>query len=318
MDDLVVYRLIVVALALTASGGAAAHQPLASAAAPALEFSLGFVFLGTGILYGRGIVRLWRKAGVGGGVRPREAGCFTLGWLALVVALLSRLDAVAQHSFAVHMVQHELLMVVAAPLIVLGRPLEAFAWGLPREVHRPLAVAARSAVLRRTWQALTTPLGAWSIHAVALWTWHLPLLFALAMTHLGWHFAQHGCFFASALGFWWSVFGGRARTATAMSIASLFTTMLHTSALGALLTFAPSVWYPLDGPPAFGLAALEDQQLGGLVMWVPGGLAYVIAALALMRRWLAQESPILGSQVAPRSGASPIAWSGASSRSGSR
>jgi cytochrome c oxidase assembly factor CtaG len=70
------------------------------------------------------------------------------------------------------------------------------------------------------------------------------------------------------------------------SIASLFTTMLHTSALGALLTFAPSAWYPLDGTVAFGLTALEDQQLGGLVMWVPGGLAYMIVGLAVVRRWL--------------------------------
>ena len=63
--------------------------------------------------------------------------------------------------------------------------------------------------------------------------------------------------------------------------------MLHTSALGALLTFAPSPWYVTDGARAFGLSALEDQQLGGLIMWVPGGMAYMIMGLIIVGRWLA-------------------------------
>ena len=79
------------------------------------------------------------------------------------------------------------------------------------------------------------------------------------------------CDDGSALPYWWSVAGARARNPTGTSTASLFTTMLHTSALGALLTFAPSPWYATDRARAFGLTSLEDQQLGGLIMWVPGG-----------------------------------------------
>jgi putative membrane protein len=245
----------------------------------------GLLLIGA-VFYVRGIVRLWRKAGVGHGIRRLELLTFALGWAALALALLSPIDTVAQHSFATHMVQHELLMVVAAPLIVLGRPLETFAWGVPPPLRRAAAALARTGPVQKLWRPLTSPLGAWSLHALALWIWHAPILFALALTSFGWHMAQHTCFFASALAFWWSVFAGRARAPDARSIASLFTTMLHTSALGALLTFAPSAWYPLEGPPAFGLTALEDQQLGGLVMWVPGGIAYMIAGLALVRRWL--------------------------------
>ena len=152
--------------------------------------------------------------------------------------------------------------------------------------RRAAAAVARTSAVQKLWQPVTSPLGAWSVHALAVWIWHAPILFALALTSFGWHVAQHSCFFGSALGFWWSVFGAGARTPDARSIASLFTTMLQTSALGALLSFAPSAWYPLDGMPAFGLTALEDQQLGGLVMWVPGGLAYMIAGLAVVRRWL--------------------------------
>jgi len=96
------------------------------------------------------------------------------------------------------------------------------------------------------------------------------------------HALQHATFLASALCFWWSV-SARAARADAVALASLFTTMLHTGALGALLTFARAPWYAhyLDAA-AFGLTGLEDQQLGGMVMWVPGGLAYVVAGLALI------------------------------------
>jgi len=280
------HRVIAWLLVLSWATDAQAHHAAGSTAASQFEVWLGCLLLIGAVLYARGILRLWRKAGVGRGIRRLELVSFALGWAALAIALLSPIDTVAEHSFAIHMVQHELLMVVAAPLIVLGRPLETFAWGVTAQVRRAAAAVARSSAVQELWHPVTSPLGAWSLHALALWIWHVPVLFALALTSFGWHVAQHTCFFASALGFWWSVFARGSRTAGAWSIASLFTTMLHTSALGALLTFAPSAWYPLDGAAASGLTALEDQQLGGLVMWVPGGLVYMVAGLALVRHWL--------------------------------
>ena len=280
------HRLMVFVAALAGATGAEAHDAAGSTGASQFEFWLAGLLLAGAVLYARGIFRLWRKAGVGRGIRRLELAGFALGWIALAVALLSPIDTVAEHAFAIHMIQHELLMVVAAPLIVLGRPLETLAWGVPASVGRAAAAVARTSAVQKLWRPLTSALGAWSVHALALWVWHVPVLFELALTHFGWHVVQHTCFFASALAFWWSVFAPGARTPDARSIASLFTTMLHTSALGALLTFAPSAWYPFDGAPAFGLTPLEDQQLGGLVMWVPGGLAYMIAGLAVVRRWL--------------------------------
>ena len=239
------------------------------------------------LLYAKGIVALWRKAGVGRGIRRGQAVKFALGWAALAGSLLSPIDAWAERSFAVHMIQHELLMVVAAPLIVLGRPLEAWTWALSGHARRFFAAAAKTAVLRTIGYVTTLSLGAWVLHALALWLWHLPMLFQAALLHPVVHILQHGCFFGSALAYWWTVIGGRARNPTGTSIASLFTTMLHTSALGALLTFAPSPWYVADGVRAFGLTALEDQQLGGLIMWIPGGMAYMIVGLMIVGRWLA-------------------------------
>jgi len=100
------------------------------------------------------------------------------------------------------------------------------------------------------------------------------------------HVLQHTCFFVTAFVFWWAVFGSRA--AGAMSVACLFTTMLRTSTLAVLLTFAPAPWYAHDAIIPFGLTALEDQQLGGLVMWVPGACAYIVARLAIVAGWLRQ------------------------------
>jgi len=172
-------------------------------------------------------------------------------------------------------------------LIVLGRPLEAWTWALSSPARRFFAAAAKTTVLRTIGYVATLSLGAWVVHALALWLWHLPLLLRTALLSPVTHILQHGCFFGSALAYWWSVAGGRAHNPTGTSIASLFTTMLHTSALGALLTFAPSPWYVTDGARAFGLSALEDQQLGGLIMWVPGSMAYMIVGLIVVGRWLA-------------------------------
>jgi cytochrome c oxidase assembly factor CtaG len=238
------------------------------------------------LLYARGVARLWRKAGVGRGVRVGDVVRFALGMITLVIALLSPLDALAPRSFAAHMVEHELLMVVAAPLFVLSRPLEAWAWALTRRTRRAVASLTHAARVRRLALALAAPVAATCAHALALWIWHVPALFVAALESAGLHVLQHACFFASALAFWWAMFGGASRVPTPVSLACLFATMLHTSALGALLTFAPAALYTYANPGVFGLSPLEDQQLGGLVMWVPGGLAYVVVGLMIVASWL--------------------------------
>lgn len=282
-------RVACIALPLLAPCSASGHS--AGAAQGGVEQGLLVALIVAIVLgafvYAKGIIALWRKAGVGRGVRRGQTVNFALGWAALAASLLSPVDAWAEQSFAVHMIQHEVLMVVAAPLIVLGRPLEAWTWGLSGSARRFFAAAAKTAVLRVIGYLTTVSLGAWLLHALALWLWHLPTLFRAALLHPVVHILQHGCFFGSALAYWWSVAGGRAQNPTGTSIASLFTTMLHTSALGALLTFAPSPWYMIEGSRAFGLSALEDQQLGGLIMWVPGGMAYMIVGLTIVGRWLA-------------------------------
>ena len=245
------------------------------------------------LLYAAGVSRMWRHAGIGRGIRFAQCVAFAAAQLVLVGALISPLDALGSHLFSAHMMQHEMLMLIAAPLFVVSKPLAAWSWAFPRSARSGLPELTHRGAVKAPWQAITHPLSAWLLHAFALWIWHLPALFALALANEGWHALQHASFLSTALLFWWSAIGVDLRGARrGIALASLFTTMLHTGALGALLTFGPRPWYPAyaSTTAAFGLDPLEDQQLGGLVMWVPGGLAYVVAALAIVGRYLGGAS----------------------------
>jgi len=287
------------ALVLPGIGLVLACLPLVSAAhgeAPAIvtgnalgwTVTLSLLLVTSAMLYAVGVWRLWRRAGARRGVRGVHVLRFALGWLVLSGALFSPLDAFAERSFAAHMVQHELLMLVAAPLLILARPLEAWTWALAPRSRRRLAIIARARWVKRSWRVMISPSGAWCLHAGAVWIWHAPAFFIAAAADPSLHVAQHVCFLGSALLFWWSVLRHRAGAQAPGAMISLFTTMLHTSALGALLTLATHPFYRVTGQATvLGLTALEDQQLGGLVMWVPGSLAYLIAGLVVVAGWLA-------------------------------
>jgi putative membrane protein len=189
----------------------------------------------------------------GGAIMPKHAACFGAGIAVLALAAFGPFE----RSLWSHMIQHELLMVVAAPLLVLGRPLVAIRLRVPRLLHDPLL--------------------AWTLHAAAIIGWHIPGPFLAAVASEPLHFAQHAGFLGTAVLFWWTILGRGARGAMA-AVGSLFTTMLYTGALGALMTLSRHPWYAGY--------ALEDQQLAGLIMWIPAGLAYPAAALYLGSRWL--------------------------------
>ena len=242
------------------------------------------------LLYVAGARSLWRAAPGHHRTLPRYAAPFALGWLLLALALLPPLAPISAETLSGHMLQHEVLMVAAAPLLVLGRPLAIWVWAFPAKWRAAVASPARSAPMRAAWAFLTAPLTATLLHAVALWVWHAPPLFAAAQNDVWLHALQHSAFFFTALLFWNAVFGVRDGAATGASLFWLFVTMLHTGALGVLLTFSAGVWFPeAPGAAAWGLTALEDQQLGGLIMWVPGGTVYVMAALTLAARWLSDD-----------------------------
>jgi putative membrane protein len=243
-------------------------------------------------LYAAGMVALWRNSRLGGGIAPWRAGAYAAGWLALAVALVSPIDLLGGLLFSVHMVQHEVLMLVAAPLLVLGRPLAVYLWALPPRGRARVAAGVRASGLQAVWRALTAPLAAWGLAAGVLWVWHLPALFNATLRSDAIHAVQHICFLLSALVFWHVFLPHRTGATRGAAVLYIFTTAMHSSVLGALLTFAPSAWYAgyQSRALAFGLTPLEDQQLGGLLMWIPAGMAYLAAALGWMAE-LAYDRP---------------------------
>lgn len=241
-------------------------------------------------LFARGLGRF----GADGLRQTARAGAFAAGWLAAVVALVSPLDAMGGVLFSAHMLQHEVLMLVAAPLLVVSRPLGPMMLGLPAGSRRRLARAGRHARLYSVGRTLERPAVAWSLHAVLLWVWHLPSLFDATLQSDAIHAAQHISFFGSALLFWSSVLPMHGSNVDhGIAIFSVFTTMLHSGLLGALLTFAPATAYSAyEGTTlAWGLTQLEDQQIGGLLMWIPAGIVYVGVGLMLVGRLLRRAAP---------------------------
>jgi cytochrome c oxidase assembly factor CtaG/cytochrome c2 len=216
----------------------------------------------------------------------REMWFFIAGFSVLALALMSPLHQIGGALFSAHMVQHELLMAIAAPLLVLGRPAVPMLWGLPGSVRKPVGKVFTTGLLRGAWRFLTLPLVAFLLHAAAIWVWHAPSLYDASVTNELVHTAQHLSFLGTALLFWWSVFHGRGnRKSDGSAILWLFATAVHTSLLGALMTGSDSPWYAAyhdSTTMQWGLTTLADQQLGGIVMWVPGGVVYMIAALYLV------------------------------------
>lgn len=241
------------------------------------------------VAYGIGSARLWKRMPLHRGLGLRELASFAAGWLALAIALVSPLHPWGAQLFSAHMTQHELLMLVAAPLLVLGRPGIAMLWALPRDSVRQLSAVLSSGFCKSCSRFIDDPFCAWIVHAVALWVWHIPALFESTLRSEWAHAAQHASFLGSALISWRALFHGRRRSlGYGAAVLFLFTTALHSGLLGALLTFARTVWYPAYATtaPRWGLAPLEDQQLGGLIMWIPAGLVYIVAGLALFAGWL--------------------------------
>ncbi len=243
-------------------------------------------------VYVRGVSRLWRTAGRGRGIARWSAGCYLAGIWALFVALISPVDAVGEALFSVHMIQHLLLMVVAAPLLVLGRPPLAYLWALPDSARAAFRRSWKHvSPARRIWRAASHPVVVLLLHVGALWAWHIPFLYEAALERPLVHHLEHASFFFTALLFWWALVRVGAHhkwPGYGAGILYVFATALQSGALGALMTFAPEPWYPAHeaGVTAWNLDLMFDQQVAGALMWVPMGIVYAAAVGVLLVAWL--------------------------------
>lgn len=216
------------------------------------------------------------------GRRPTalNAGFFGLGMLMLGVALVSPLCRMASSLAWAHMLQHAIIVAVAPPLLLLGRPGAVFGAALP---------VWYKATLDRL-RITDHPLSAGAIYGAAIWLWHMPYFYQAALFNAGVHLLMYATLLAVSLAFWQGVAEALRAPGTRSGFvaASLVGTIIHTGLLGALLTFSQSPWYPLAGEStdSSGISPLEDQALAGLIMWVPMGAIYFVAGLAVVSAWL--------------------------------
>jgi putative membrane protein len=243
------------------------------------------------ILYAAGVRALWARAGRGHGVSRARAASFAAGLIVTALALLSPLDAMSDALFSAHMTQHLLLIMVAAPLCVLGAPLLPMLWAFPAARRRALAACwHRARWMQRVVRGVTQPGSAFLLHFVMLWFWHFPRPYQAAVEHEPLHALEHLCFMGSAMLLWWVALQpiGRRRASEGSAILLMGGTLMQSGVLGAVLMFAQSPWYPVHaaGTRAWGTTLLEDQQLAGLLMWIPASVVYLAAAAWLFLRWM--------------------------------
>ncbi|MCB0194272.1 MAG: cytochrome c oxidase assembly protein [Anaerolineae bacterium] len=241
-----------------------------------------------------GSYKIWQRSGFGRGLGYGHVAAFLAGMWALMIALVSPLDGLAEELFSAHMAQHLLLMLVAPPLIVWSRPIIPLLWALSRPARHTTGSFWRKAQgLRWLWHHLTNPLVVWGLYALTLWLWHIPRFYQAALESETLHQAEHLSFLAAAILFWWLVLQpvGHRRLDYGAAFLFIFTTMLHSGALGAFLTFARVPLYPiyLETTAIWGMTPLEDQQLAGLLMWTPPTLIYVVIGLALLGVWINRQ-----------------------------
>lgn len=212
------------------------------------------------------------------------------GLAAIGVALLSPIEAYEGALFSVHMVQHMLLQLVAAPLLLAGAPIT-----LALRASRPAARRALLTLLHsRVVRLISFPVIAWVAFAAVNWGWHFSALYDAALESQALHHLQHATFLGAALLFWWPAIGADPspwRLPHPLRLLYLFMAMPQNSFLGVALLQASTVLYPhyASNERAWGPTALEDQQLGGVIMWVVGDLAFLAGMAAIVVGWMRHE-----------------------------
>lgn len=244
----------------------------------------------TAIIYGRGWLHLRRRD-----ARRWHRGklaAFVGGLTTVFLALASPIEPFSFFFLQVHMVQHLLLMMVAPPLLWLGDPLFPLLRGLPAPIRTYWVLPwFRSRWLRQLFAWLTHPVPALLLYVGTSWAWHLPALYELALRSTNWHYLQHAMFLGTGLLFWFPVvrpYPSRPRWSRWLLFPYLILADVQNTTLAALLTFSDRVLYPHYErvPRLDGQSVLDDQGAAGVIMWVPGSIAYLLPLFVLALRSL--------------------------------
>ena len=232
----------------------------------------------------------WR---MGAGWRP----VLYLGTLVLLgITLMSPIDVLSAQLFTMHMIQHILLVMIIPPLLLLTNPFPIILWGLPRTTRIGIGrLFSRESRFRYYLARLTSPALVWFAFVIVYWGWHDPNAYTLALESALIHDLEHLTFFGVSLLFWWHVTAAGPRIHKRLSpfarFAYVLTAIPPNMIAGVVIAFTGRPIYPYYAamPRLWGLSVMEDQQIAGVIMWVPGSMMFILAALILVGRWLQEE-----------------------------
>ena len=250
---------------------------------PSIVLGLGLAAL----IYVLGLRELRRRGRLRRTVAPRHELYFLLGLMAIAAALLSPIDSLSDRLFAVHMLQHFLLLMVAPPLLLLGKPIPVLVVGAPRGLTRWLARRhARVAWFRALTRALVSPFVAWPLFVGTMLAWHIPIFFDSALENETVHVLEHLCFLAAGMLFWWVIvqpYPGKPRLGYGWRLDYVLLATIPESALGFIIILASSPVYPFYTrvPRLWGLSPMDDQAIAGNIMMDGGDAVLVLAMIWL-------------------------------------
>jgi len=240
--------------------------------------------------------------------RPWRLALYLTGLASIGLALVSPVHSLGSVLFLMHMVQHELLIMIAAPLLLLGDPLPVMLWGLPRGARRAVGrLLRRDGALRRALWVLTWMPMAWGLYVIHLWAWHIPAAYEAAVRQPLLHDLEHLGFFGTALLFWWPVVSPAPRLhgfiPYGLRILYIMAATAQNTILGAAIALPERLLYPYYGttPRLWDLSPGDDQAFAGGIMW-EGGAMFLVAILILVARYLDREERLTRQQEAAASG----------------
>ncbi len=270
------------------------YQEVGGSSQAGTELLINASLLLISALYAWGVYRNWKAAGVGHGLRWGQVIAFAGGMITLAVALSAPVDELVDGFFAVHMTQHMLLFLLAAPLLALGAAPQAFAWAVGRKAAGSIARAlGENSKVRSVWQFIS---GLWAsaiLFAIALWFWHTPMFYQAAVESNVLHAIEHFSFLLTATLMWWALINdARRKVRGGTALATILFTMLHMALLGVLISTASApIYADYVGGELFGwhLTAMSDQLLAGLIMFIPGGAVYLPIILFSAIAWMEES-----------------------------
>jgi cytochrome c oxidase assembly factor CtaG len=223
------------------------------------------------------LARRWNQQ-----VQGYQMFCFLAGVICMFLSLFSALDELGDtYLFSAHMIQHMILTTIGPPLMLTG---------IPGWLFEPVF---RNRLLLRVGRVLTNPFVAFALFNGNFWFWHAPPLYDATLSNLNLHILEHLLFIGTGFIYWWPVFSP-SRELPALSVGGkilyLFLGGMPTVALGAGLTFAAPIYTPyINAPRIWGISAATDQQLGGLIMWIPGSLLTIVIVSIIFIRWMQMQ-----------------------------